>query len=293
MMSSAASAGTSLPAASPQEKRSRRFALPLPREHGAWVMLYVPLLVGLIAARAALPVALLLIFAVTGAFLAQDGLRLLARRRAGRGTLLWFGVYSTVALAGGLPLLLFYGFTDLLILGGIAAVLLAVQAVLLLIPAKKRLDRSQWGELLAVPALTMTAPAAFIVGDGRLSAAAWWSWAVCALFFSSGILNVKMLLASARYRKGMTSAERLRIGRGNLGFHAAVAVTAAVSAFAWPGGTVGMLLAAAFAPAVVRAFYRWAKMDGTLPPLKRVGMQESVVALWFGAFAAAALRLIS
>jgi hypothetical protein len=140
-----------------------------------------------------------------------------------------------------------------------------------------------------VLALALTGPAAVVVATGgALGAAALAVWAGCVLFFAGGVFHVKMLLASAKFRHGLTTAERWSVGRGHLVFHAllALAVTARASA-------AGALLVAAFLPALARAFHGWATLDGTLPPLKRVGIRETILAVWFVGFGAAALRLLA
>src|SRR5581483_11988835 len=98
---------------------------PIPHEHGAWVILYAPLFIALAATPPfALAPSLLLVLAVTGLFLARE--------------------------AAGRPLLRSYRRLALLHVGLLVVGLFALHALLLLWPARKRLDRSQWGEILGV-----------------------------------------------------------------------------------------------------------------------------------------------
>jgi hypothetical protein len=151
-----------------------------------------------------------------------------------------------------------------------------------------------WGELLAVLALALTGPAAVVVATGgALGAAALAVWAGCVLFFAGGVFHVKMLLASAKFRHGLTTAQRWSVGRGHLVFHALLALVVTAGAAAAGGAAAGALLVAAFLPALARAFHGWATLDGTLPPLKRVGIRETILAVWFVGFGAAALRLLA
>ncbi|MGA1199960.1 MAG: YwiC-like family protein, partial [Candidatus Latescibacterota bacterium] len=67
---------------------------PIPQEHGAWFMLYVPLITMLIGLQAPLEPACLLILTVTGAFLGQHTTILFFRNRAPNGAGLWLTLYA-------------------------------------------------------------------------------------------------------------------------------------------------------------------------------------------------------
>ena len=67
---------------------------PIPHEHGAWVILYAPLVLGFGASGVFAPVRwLLLIIAVTGLFLAREAAGLILRGRGKAGTGLWLALY--------------------------------------------------------------------------------------------------------------------------------------------------------------------------------------------------------
>ena len=97
------------------------------REHGTWAMLLVPLLVGLGLGERwswALP---LFALASLALFLARYPLSLVFRSYLGRRTQsgrerLWLALYSALALALGLPLLIFWRPWWLLALGALAGV---------------------------------------------------------------------------------------------------------------------------------------------------------------------------
>ena len=78
-------------------------APPLPREHGAWVMLLAPLGAGLVAAGPVSPLpAVALVVAAIAAFLTQNAAALLLRPRAPRTLIPWLGIYvGVLALPGG------------------------------------------------------------------------------------------------------------------------------------------------------------------------------------------------
>lgn len=48
-------------------------------------------------------------------------------------------------------------------------------------------------------------------------------------------------------------------------------------------------LGLSFLPALIRAILTYVLLNGTLPPLKKVGMREAALALWFGIIATLAL----
>src|SRR5690242_7076943 len=82
---------------------------PIPHEHGAWVILYAPLVLGFCAAHTVNPVLwLVLTLAVTGLFLAREAAGLLLRRRGKVGSSIWLCAYSAIFLSGALPLLLHF-----------------------------------------------------------------------------------------------------------------------------------------------------------------------------------------
>lgn len=273
----------------PTVTEPRRFpAPPLPHEHGAWVMLYVPMAVAFAVAHFIAPVpAFLLFLALTGAFLARHPADLLLRGRAQPGALLWTGVYLAVAALGGLPLLLVYQRGALLVVLCIAGALFGAHVALLTWPSRKRLDRSVAGEVLAVAGLTLSAPAAYVVATGQLDGMAWCLWAACALFFGGGVFHVKMLLGAAKHRGAMDLGARLSLGRFNLAYHAAMAgVAVALSGRAGAGAAMVCL---AYAPAVARAVWGTLRLSRRLPPLKRVGVLETLYALWFAVLFASAV----
>jgi hypothetical protein len=273
------------------ERKNGVGAPPLPHEHGAWVMLYAPLVIALAVTRPfALGPSLLLILAVTAAFLAREPADLLIRGRGKEGSLFWLFAYLGVMAASALPLLLVYHRTGLVVVGGIAGVLFALHALMLWWPSRRRMDRSESGEVLAVTGLTLTAPAAYATATGQFDGFAVCLWAVSILYFASSIFFVKMLLGGAKYKGEITPAVRLRIGRWNIAYHVALfAVQVWLAPLAGPVG--GWLVALAYLPIVLRALFWNARLSRRLPNLKRIGFMEMGYALWFAAFVIAGLTV--
>lgn len=262
---------------------------PIPHEHGAWVILYAPAIIALAVARPFLPLpSLLLIVAATGFFLARHAAGLLIRKRGKEGTGFWLGVYLVIAAAGTAPLLLAYQRLALLHVGLAVLALFVIHALLSVWPSRKRLDRSVWGEILAVGALAMTAPAAYAVARGALEVTAWYLWAACVLYFSSSVFYVKMLLAAGTVRGEPGWRERWSLGRNNVIYHVLLLLIV-LTAASQIGGWSGALAAVAYAPILLRAFRGWTRLSNRLPPLKRVGLAETFYSLWFTGFLIAAL----
>lgn len=262
---------------------------PIPREHGAWVILFAPLVVGLAVSDRfeAIP-ALLLIVAVTAAFLARFAADLVLRRRASAR---WLVVYGGVLALSVAPLLAVYHRGSLVILGAGVAVLFGIHAALTARPTRKRFDRTAAGELLAVAALVSTGPAAVIVERGALDSTALTLWLICAHFFAGGVLHVNMFLEAAKVRGAFTREDRARVSRPSLHYHLFFC-TAFPLACTLSLGLAGTTIAALGAlPAVVRAFRGIATVSNTLPPLKRIGLLESASAAWFCACLIAAFLI--
>lgn len=254
---------------------------PIPREHGAWVILYAPLVIGFGASgHVALVPAFLLALAVTGAFLSRYAADLVLRKRGDSGIRFWLTVYVSAFAVGSTLLLFAYRRTDLLLIGGAVSLVFGVHAALSL--QRKRFDRTAAGELLAVSALVMTGPAAVITARGSFDPLAVHLWLLCALFFGSGVLHVNLFLVAAKFRGEFTSADRAQVNRPSLLYHLLIVLILPFAAYsAVRAALPALILLAGCAPAIVRAFIGAATVSNTLPPLKRVGLLESAYALWF------------
>ena len=156
---------------------SIRSKLKLPKEHGAWAMLYVPFVLGVMVAwKMSLPV-LLLLLATSALFISRESLLVWWRaqkrgrqtdssNQAGRLLIL----YGLIAAATGAPLILSYHFYWLLPLAVIGCVALAVNGK----QATEFEDRTVQSEVIAIAGLTMTAPAAYSVALGGWNQTALW-----------------------------------------------------------------------------------------------------------------------
>jgi hypothetical protein len=273
-------------------------APPLPHEHGAWVMLYAPMILAAAALwpAPALPV-FCLFFATSGAYLARHAAALWLRRsRRGNGRApkenleFWLGVYSLVMSVGGAPLFLVYGRWELLKIAGAAALLFGLHSALQLWPSRKRLDRSLWGEVFGSGVLALTGPATLVAAGGALDRLAFCLWTVCALYFAGGVFRVKMLLAAAKIKGEFTTRDRFGAAVPSLIFH--MLLLAALWFFTVKiGGQAALFAWVAFAPSIIGALTGVCILSNRLPKLTRVGILETVYSVWFVAWFAAALRM--
>jgi len=264
-------------------------AAPMPREHGAWVVLYAPMVIGIALARPFAPLAqFFLLLAVTGAFLAREPAVQLMKGRERERSTFWLGVYGGILLLGAVPLLMTGARAGLLIIGALAALVFGTHSVLQLIPARKRLDRSQAGEVISVFGLTLTAPAAFVAANGAFDGYAGCVWIICALYFAGGIFNVKANLTAVRLKRPLTSADRFRVGALNLLFHAGL--LAMTLWFLVTFRTFGAwMLLLAYLPAVARSVFDTRNLSHRLPPMKKLGWREAALSVWFVACVIVAL----
>ena len=163
--------------------RSRIFnrQLFLPQDHGAWVFLLSPLLVGVFAGGTFHAATVYLIVAALMAFLLRQPIAMMVKSATGRRPLedmayarFWAMLYGIIAI---------YALMKLYFLGHGAIAYLAVPGAPVfawhLWLVSQRAERRQTGiEVIATGVLSLAAPAAFWVGRGGYDPAGWWLWAL-------------------------------------------------------------------------------------------------------------------
>jgi len=151
----------------------------LPQDHGSWVFILSPLLIGLFAGGRFTPASLYLVIACMAAFLIRQPVTIAVKAYSGRraradlpAARLWVAVYGSIAL---LALIAFVraGFGYLLYLAIPGAPVFAWHLWLV----SRREERKQAAvEIIATGVLSLAAPAAYWVGLGRYDPAGWWLW---------------------------------------------------------------------------------------------------------------------
>jgi hypothetical protein len=151
----------------------------LPQDHGSWVFIFSPLLVGLFAGGTFTLASLSLIIAAMAAFLLRQPVTVAVKAYAGRrarsdlpAARFWIAIYSFIIIVAIVGLLL-TGFIYILLLAIPGAPVFAWHLWLV----NKREERRQVNvELIATGVLSLAAPAAYWVGIGHYDSAGWWLW---------------------------------------------------------------------------------------------------------------------
>jgi hypothetical protein len=279
-----------IPLTIPQNERRR--ALVVPREHGAWGMLLVPLVsgaaVGLLAGGRVVPV-LLLTTAVlalfwlrtpleswlgTGAVRAQT----LEERQLVRNFTLPLATIAAVNLSA-----LFWQGKNrgLMWLGLIAGAAFVAQLLL------KKMGRATRvaAEMVGALTLTSTASAAYYVATGRLDARAWVLWMVNGLFAANQIHFVWLRIRGAR---AAGWSEKLTVGWSFLAGQILLGGTLALAYhFRW----LPELTLMAFAPVLFRGFIWFAKRPQPIV-VRRLGWTELAHAVVFGVLLTAGFSFV-
>jgi hypothetical protein len=194
--------------------RLRSFVLP--REHGAWGILLVPLVTGAVVALlrggAAVPVLLFLLASValfclrTPVEAALDTsvqrIDTPAERRLVMAAVAGYAAVASVPLA----VLLWNGNNPgLLLLGAIAAFSFGTQALLRKLGRKTRMA----SQMVGLVGLTSTAAGAYYVAIGRFDTTAWMIWAANWLFAANQVHMVQLRIHNAK-----VAGLRRRLARG-------------------------------------------------------------------------------
>lgn len=269
---------------------ARLRALVVPREHGAWGMLLVPLAsgaaVGLMRGGQApalgfFTAAALAVFCLRApleSWLGTSPLRAqsAAERRVALSFALVLSSFAALMFAG-----LFWDGRnhDLLPLGAIAAFAFAAQAFLKKLSRRLRMTAQVCGAI----GLTAAAPAAYYVVTGSFDATAAALWLANWLFAGDQIHFVQLRIHAAR---AQTIRERLRRGRvflaGQTALAAALILAAALSflpCLAW----------LAFLPVLARGL-AWFIRPAQPLAVRRLGWSELAHSLAFGTLLIAAFR---
>ena len=245
----------------------------VPKEHGAWAVLYGAFLAGVgVAGRLTVP-GMLLLGAVTLLAFANGPLALLLRSAAGplpsterRRALVWIAIYAAGAAACLAPLVAVYRMTFLFPFAMVAACAFLLRGFFV----RQGDDRSLPGELVGMAALTLVGPMAHAVAVNGAQPIGAVLWLLLILFFASGVFYVRMRIRVMLAQRRGIPAVSSRARWSCLVFHAFLLVLI-------PGLAVGHLIPwavlLAFAPALWRAAAGLRRRDATLN-LQRLGWSE-------------------
>jgi hypothetical protein len=265
-------------------------ALIVPREHGAWGMLLVPMATGaavsLMRGGQALPLMVFLLAAMAvfwlrtplESWLGTTPLR--AHTGAERRAMLGF-ILSLSAVAALMFAALFWGGQNRALLPMGAGAMLAFIAQAALKKLSRRLRMA--AQVVGAIGLTATAPAAYIVAAGRFDSVAGALWLANWLFAGDQIHFVQLRIHAARV-EGIGG--KLRRGRaflaGQIGLAAVLIVAAGFGFLPW-------LALLAFAPVLFRGI-GWFLRSAQPLAVRRLGWSELAHAVAFGALLVVAFR---
>ncbi|NWG33615.1 MAG: YwiC-like family protein [Chloroflexi bacterium] len=187
----------------------------IPQDHGSWVFLLSPLLIGIFASGTFAPASLNLVIAAMTAFMLRQPATTLIKIYSGRrsrddlsAARFWFLAYAVVALIALLGLIL-NGFGDLLFLAAPGMVIFAWHLWLV----GKREERRQINvEIIATGVLSLAAPAAYWVGVGGYDPAGWWLWGLVWFQSAASIVYAYLRLEQREQAQGPERSEMWRMG---------------------------------------------------------------------------------
>ena len=283
-------------------RRARRRALVLPREHGAWGLLLVPMITGAgVAFRASVHVTpfLVLLTAALALFWLRTPVESLlgtsamrAQTKAERREVAIVIAGLSAVAAGALGTLLWSGRNpDLWLIGGAAVVAFVGQALLNLMwrrpPRPSREGEAErprsknsahrlrmLSEIVGTIGLTSAAPAAYYVMTGRFGATAWMLWLANLIFAGNQIHYVQLRIHTARIQ-GL----RAKLAHG-WAFATGQAVMTLVLTVACMTGLLPKLASLAFAPLLFRGWFYFIKKPSPLL-VRRLGWSELAHAVAF------------
>jgi hypothetical protein len=187
----------------------------LPQDHGSWVFILSPLLIGLFAGGHFTPASINLIVAAMGAFLLRQPVGMAVKAYAGRrprtdlpAARFWMLVYGVVILLalGGLVA---GGFTYILYLAVPGIPVFAWHLYLV----SKRAERRQAGvEILATGTLALVAPAAYWIGQGGYDWMGWALWLLTRLQSAASIVYAYLRLEQRRQAKDIERSAQWTMG---------------------------------------------------------------------------------
>lgn len=195
----------------------------IPKEHGAWAVFFVPLLIGAQLGGGFDWFALLFALSSLGIFLSYLPAQTVLREAFGRiqdqdklvAARQWMAIYFTAGTILGLPLLVIRERWLLLPTG-----LASVGCFLLSFFLTQRLPKTITSDLVSVLGVTLTGPGIYYVVSGQFDKTAFVIWILNVLFFGSCVVHVHMRIRALAVKKTRWSVQdRLRYGGLHLIFH--------------------------------------------------------------------------
>ena len=187
----------------------------IPQDHGSWVFILSPLLIGIFAGGTFTFSTFNLVIAAMAAFMLRQPVTAIIKIQSKRRTkdelpsaIFWFAVYGFIALLA-LIILMFKGFGYLLYLAVPGVPVFAWHLWLV----SKREERRQVNvEIIATGVLSLAAPAAYWVGKGQYDPTGWWLWILVWLQTATSIVYAYLRLEQKSWTTRPNRWERFRAG---------------------------------------------------------------------------------
>ena len=269
-------------------RRLRMRSLIVPREHGAWGLVLVPLFTGVAASASSAhrrwPLLVFVIAAVSLFWLRTPIESLLGTTpvRVSTKQEWWTALLAAISLAAVsavclAPLLGRSQNPGLLAVGAVAALAFLIQAALRKAAPRMRMT----AQLAGAIGLTSTAPAAYLIGTGRLDRHALMLWAANWIFAGNQIHFVQLRIHTAR-----ASGFSEKFGQGWMFFLAQFVLLAALI-YATLGRWAPPLIILAFLPVLVRGTF-WFFREAEPLAIRSLGWSEMRQGILFGVLLALA-----
>ena len=187
----------------------------IPQDHGSWIFILSPLLIGVFAGKSFTYATFNLIIAAMAAFMLRQPaitlIKIISKRR-GRDELkpayFWLTIYGLIGLLA----------LTALILEGLGYIIyLAIPGVPIfawhLWLVSKRDERKQINvEIIATGVLSLSAPAAYWVGIGQYDPHGWWLWGLIWFQTAASIVYAYLRLGQRSQAKGPDGSGRWKTG---------------------------------------------------------------------------------
>jgi hypothetical protein len=188
----------------------------LPQDHGSWVFLLSPLLIGMFAGETWSAAGIWLVICAMAAFLIRQPVTIVTKvwsKRRSKGDLpaahFWTTVYAVLGLVGYIGLyILDFGFLAILALPGIPVFIWHLWLV------SRRSERRQLGvELVGSGVLALAAPAAYWAGVETIAPTGWMLWVLTWAQSAASIVHAYLRLEQRNLPPTQSLQNRLMLAR--------------------------------------------------------------------------------
>ncbi len=252
----------------------------IPHDHGSWVFLFSPMLIGFFAGGKLNLSSFFLGIAAMSAFFMRQPVSIAVKAYSGRRSRadlpvagFWIVIYGVITLGAA---------TGLVLDGNWRVLLLTIPGVPVfawhLLLVSRRAERRQAGvEILATGVLALVAPAAYWIGKGMFDPLGWALWLLTWLQSAASIVYVYLRLEQRDLASIPTSSELLRLGRRSIIY---TSFNVLFSALGSLSGILPVLIATPF-------LLQWLEtLWGTIHPAVgvrpiRIGLRQLLVSVLF------------